>query len=382
MTILHFTYSTRGGAGVVAGSLNQALRSRGIESRIVWRSNGSLISTVENRAPVFLAAGFDRFVVNKRSDRYASVFRSQTGIPIDVSQKDIVHLHWTPGLVSLSQLEVLGRRKLPTVITLHDMFFLTGGCHHSGDCQKFRKDCADCPLVRAPFRKNIRAQFDSKLEIFGNWDNVVFVAPNEWMLSTARASRLGKLASVVKIHNPIDEAFLAPINKLSQTRDICLVATNLQDPNKEVESVVAAVKALNTSPGQRVKLKLVGSNPKGSWLSVPGVEHSGAVPEARSLVDVYDSCRTLIIASRNETAPLVALEASCRGLNIIARANIGLPDEVLESGRITRFSNNLELVGAIKETYESPVPDGKSFQSKYLNQSPVDEYLRLYNAIV
>ena len=35
----------------------------------------------------------------------------------------------------------------PVIWTMHDMWCMTGICHHAGDCRGYLKKCGNCPLL-------------------------------------------------------------------------------------------------------------------------------------------------------------------------------------------------------------------------------------------
>jgi hypothetical protein len=66
-----------------------------------------------------------------------------------VKEADILHLHWiNSGFLSINDLAELVKTGKPIVWTLHDMWTFTGGCHYSGTCDHFMRQCGNCPILR------------------------------------------------------------------------------------------------------------------------------------------------------------------------------------------------------------------------------------------
>ena len=58
---------------------------------------------------------------------------------------DIVHLHWI--CAGFIRIETLAKFDPPIIWTMHDMWPFTGGCHYSGDCEKYGLACGGCPQL-------------------------------------------------------------------------------------------------------------------------------------------------------------------------------------------------------------------------------------------
>ena len=70
-----------------------------------------------------------------------------------VRQADVVNLHLIHAapFFSLMNLPRLSRKK-KVILSVHDMFFLTGHCVYSGDCERWKTGCGSCPQLDVPFK--------------------------------------------------------------------------------------------------------------------------------------------------------------------------------------------------------------------------------------
>lgn len=68
---------------------------------------------------------------------------------IETVEPDIVHLHnLHSNFIYLNMLlDYLAKKRIKTIITLHDCWFYTGGCFHyvSARCEGWLKECGHCP---------------------------------------------------------------------------------------------------------------------------------------------------------------------------------------------------------------------------------------------
>ena len=66
-----------------------------------------------------------------------------TSLP-EFSQADVIHLHWVnQGMLSLKDIEIILQSGKPVVWTMHDMWPVTGICHHAQDCTRYQTQCHD-----------------------------------------------------------------------------------------------------------------------------------------------------------------------------------------------------------------------------------------------
>lgn len=120
----------------------------------------------------------------------------------------------------------------PIVITMHDMWYMTGHCSYAYDCSELMKHCKNCPhLERYPELKRDNAGFHwrKKLELYENCD-ITFVTCSEWLKNEAEKSLLFKGKKIHHIYNPINTENLKPRPKkllrklLDIPQDKCVIA--------------------------------------------------------------------------------------------------------------------------------------------------------------
>ena len=124
---------------------------------------------------------------------------------------DIVHLHWIGGgTLSIGDLKKVAA---PIVWSLHDMGPFTGGCHYSGDCERFTNGCGACPQLGS--RQNIDLSsvvLRRKIKAYANL-NIQVIGLSRWLASEASRSALFKNVKVLSLPNPIDTEKFAPLDK-------------------------------------------------------------------------------------------------------------------------------------------------------------------------
>ena len=164
MKVLHINnFDTKGGAAQACFRISESLNEVGVMSNMLVQKKFSSSEMVKSVAD----STFRNFLINIRSsidiaqmhlltDRTHGKF-SYGNMGVDISRNtqlgeaDIINFHWiNNGLLSLSTLKNILALRKPIVWTLHDMWAFTGGCHYSGTCKGYLKNCGNCTGLLRP----------------------------------------------------------------------------------------------------------------------------------------------------------------------------------------------------------------------------------------
>lgn len=225
---------------------------------------------------------------------------------------DVVHLHWFNELVSLRSLRSIGR---PVVWTLRDMWPMTGGCHYSAGCERFKIGCGACPQLGSDAENDLsrwvvrhkRSQLSPSMRVVG-------ISP--WLSDCARESAVFQGFSVSTILNNVDVTRFDPMPRaaarqslgLPADKKIILVgAHSLDDHYKGFDLFVAALKTLDLS---KVHVVLFGRS------DVPGLEWLGSactrlgfLGDDEMLRRAYSAADVFVAPSREEAFGKTLVEA-------------------------------------------------------------------------
>ena len=92
------------------------------------------------------------------------------------------------------------------------MWYITGGCHHSLDCEKWLNACSDCFLIHNSFLNNLcKSQFKDKINLFCKYDNVRIITPSNWLSSLSKQSPILKSNKIFTIPNTLNTTTFQPI---------------------------------------------------------------------------------------------------------------------------------------------------------------------------
>lgn len=196
---------SRGGASVVSMRLVEALRRQGHDARMLVTHSSTDRDFVTVAAPhwcsrlPFLAEHLRIFAGNgfSRSDLFKASIATD-GLPLSrhplVREADAVMLNWVnQGMVSLREIERIAAMGKRIIWTMHDMWNMTGICHHAGTCTRYKEPegCRCCPLLhgRASDNDLSARTWRRKKALYAEAD-ITFVPVSTWLADCCRSSVL------------------------------------------------------------------------------------------------------------------------------------------------------------------------------------------------
>jgi glycosyltransferase involved in cell wall biosynthesis len=274
---------------------------------------------------------------------------------------DILHIHSLHGVESFSDLRVLPRlsQRYPTVISLHDLWLMTGHCGHPLDCQRWKLGCGRCPdltLYPAISRDATACNFMRKQRILERC-RLHLIVPSEWLKQQVKQSSILGNFPVTVVANPVDTVNFRPGNAIEIRRrfgikddekTVIMIAQHLDNPYKGIAEGIAALNAVET---QDLKIILVGhaADDVARRINVPSL----ILPftsDPIQLADYYRLADVLLMPSRGETFGLVAAEAMSCGIPVVCPAVGGLTDVIgqNEGGILTPARDSAAMAEAIR----------------------------------
>ncbi len=249
---------------------------------------------------------------------------------------DIVHLHHIHNTdFDLQYLPALTRLK-PTVITLHECFFLGGHCVHHFDCERWKTQCFDCPYPDVVFpmtRDDSALQFAMKRQAVQNSDISVIVA-TKWMEEKVKQSPVFAGKEIYVLPFGIDQTVFMPADireakaalgispdalvlmfrsDLNAFKGRDVIENALQKLQCDREVVLLTVVKAGCLQGLDGKYRLM---------------EFGWVADDRKLEKLYQACDLFLMPSRQESFGMMALEAMSCGRMVLATTGSALPDTV------------------------------------------------------
>lgn len=341
-----------GGASVVSLRLIEALRNQGIDARMIVKvasgpendavsELGDGLATksafLGERLRIFLANGLKRSTLFK-------VSVADRGLPVHrhawIADADIVALNWfNQGMMSLEEIRHIAALGKPIVWTLHDMWAMTGICHHAGDCRRYQTRCGDCPYLGFPRRSRDLSTkiFDKKMALYNDID-INFVAVSQWLASCAAKSALlsGRRVEVINNAFPLHRYPTTPRKSRAElglpddgSRLAIMCAARLDDTIKDLP---AAIEALNAYKGaQPLTAMFCGDIRRPQLLDDLKIPYVwlGNISDPDRLADIYAHCSAVISSSKFESLPSTLIEGMAAGVVPIGFGGDGR-DEIID----------------------------------------------------
>lgn len=254
---------------------------------------------------------------------------------------DVIHAHnLHGGFFDLRALESISAR-VPTVITLHDMWMLTGHCAHSLECVRWATGCGHCPGLHLdpPIRRDATAENWLAKQAIYQRSQLHIAAPSQWLADQVRGSMLAPHVRDLRvIPNGVDTTVFRPADRLAVRRAlglpvntaIVLLTTGsrgsmwkddrvLRTTIERVAGDAGTASTLFVAVGRE---SAVSGTPAGRTRSIPYQDDPRVMAQYYQAADIY------LHAARADTFPLAVLESMACGTPVIASEVGGIPEQV------------------------------------------------------
>jgi glycosyltransferase involved in cell wall biosynthesis len=318
------------------------------------------------QAMPFIDGKILQFLTRKAEKNYGLFSFPVLGVDISKNEKiqkaDIIYIHWiNGGFLNFRSIKRLAKLNKPVVFIMHDMWTITGGCHHSFTCEKYLTGCNHCPIFpRMKFNDLSRIEFIRKNRLYQRFENFFFVAPSKWLYECARNSNLTFNKPVFHIPNVIDQNFFKSFNKatakqlLSIGNDYKVISFGAISINSPYKGFVYLREALDILSKKLTEDKILvlifGESSMTQFLDVPfPVKLMGRLHDELSMVIAYNASDVFIAPSLADNLPTTVMESLCCGTPVVGFDIGGIPDMVehKKNGYLARYRDSDDLAEGI-----------------------------------
>lgn len=403
-----------GGAAVVTLRLVEALRGIGVDARLLvahratdheyvaeaagkWRMKYAFLA---DRLPLLARNGFSRRTL-------FSIDAARAGLPLWrhpwVREADIVAPGWiNQGMLSLNGIRRLADMGKPVVWTMHDMWCMTGVCHHAHSCRGYMQGCGHCRLLGiCASASDLSARVWKRKQKLYSRGGICFVAVSNWLARKAAESSLLGDERVEVIPNafPVTPASLLPAASATPSGHIMMVAARLDDHVKGMPLLVEATKAIcrmDSGAHRRLHLDLVGDIRDTSALSglaLPFTLH-GRIADGSRLRQLYGKASAVVSPSLFETLPGTLVEGQDMGAVPVAFDSGGQADIIdhLHTGYLAVKENDARRSGenlaqgilwAVEASASESVRNAmrRSVETRFGAEAVARRYLQLFETL-
>jgi glycosyltransferase involved in cell wall biosynthesis len=362
MKVLHLNTHSSGGSYEYAALLSNALAEQAIDSGVLCKKSPSaqggrlLLDRIIRRSYVSLSTepwhGTRRLLPPPAAE--------------DLEGVDVVHLHTVADWFDVPRwLETLPRR-MGVVISVHDMWHVTGGCFLYRGCDRYANQtgpCNPCPILRWPANRFLaRAAYSRKLRAYRRC-GARMVANSHWLAEIAGRSPIAQACGGVRVVPPgIDTTVFKPQDRnrcrkhLDLPADAFLIVTggaSLNDANKNMPWLLEQLSHLPDLGGVVVLAFGEGAVPVPDRLDL---RFTGGVRDRYDLARLFAAADIFVSASLMETYGLTLVESMACGTPVVAFCVGGIP-EAAPDGQgaiLCRPHDGAALIEAITKLRNSP----------------------------
>lgn len=271
---------------------------------------------------------------------------------------DVVHLHnLHSNYIHLPTLfKFLAKHNIPTLLTLHDCWFLSGYCAHykyQNDCQNWKGRCENCTAVRGCLQKNVQKNLAVRRELYSAVQHLTVNGVSRWTADAARESILRSAERITHIYNWIDTDLFKPTGKAEETkqkygifpnRKLILGVSQLWGAAKGLDYFIKLADRLKDTADVVLVGEAVGCPERENLHCV------GFTSNVGELIELYSAADVLVNPSNVETFGLVTVEAMACGTPVVAFDNSGSTEIVTEDcGVLVEDGNTEELLASVSE---------------------------------
>lgn len=409
MKVLHITRSVKGGAGIAAKRLHDALCENGVQSGFLsYNLTIDFNSQIINdpffiyQKPSLLKKAYLKIKFFFFPSRYQkAVFQFQKikkeldyeiiTLPFSnyklhehplVKEADIINLHWIGDFVDFTIF--FKNCKKPIVWTLHDMNPFQGIFHYMNDQDR---------------NNQIAGHFDSEMKgikeiVIQSVTNGIIVSPSKWLLEQTKKSDVFfnwdkkwiPYSINLRLFKQQDKEALRSECEIGSGEFVVLfVADNLKNSRKGFDLLTEALQNLRNI---KVTVLVIG---KGEIPAIDTVKmiSLGEINSSLEMAKCYSMADVFVLPSREDNLPNVMLETFACGTPIIGFNTGGIAEHTIEdvTGVLADEVSAQSLANAIAKFYETKQNYNASIIRKYAEHNfsfakQADSYITLYNEML
>lgn len=381
-----------GSTGHIAEQIGEKVLAEGWESFIAYgrvaRPSKSELIRIGNKFDTLEHALASRIsdcqgLQSKNTTR--KLINSIKSIAPDIVQLHNLHGHYINYPLLLEHLKT---NRIPTVITLHDFWLMTGHCAYINDsCNKWKTGCESCPRLNSypsSLLDRSKRNYNIKSELFENFSNVTLVPVSEWQNEIIKESMLKKVGTHT-ISNGIDINQFYYDNSPSRYIDgrffnILCVATRWTDSNG-FDDIIRLSKIIDSS----THILIVGVDKKQQKLlpsNITGILRTENINELRAL---YSQANLFVNPNREVTFGLVTAEAMACGTPAVVYRNTAGEEIVGDVGYVIDDITEVPAIVQRMRGNQQTKPKLDCVQrirSRFNVSNTMDNYFNLYQSLL
>ena len=385
--------------------LHKAFLSEGINSTIISLKHGInddekiIQKGKKSKLIAWIDGKLQTYVMRNNLKRFGffsyPIFGTNVSQMKEIREADYIYIHWAlGGFLNLANMEQLAKLKKPIIFFMHDMWPITGGCHHSFTCEKYKSHCFDCQIFPKNKKNDLSFKgFEKKLKFYSGYTNLFFIAPSKWLFDCAKESALTKNKATFYIPNLLDHDIFKPFDKKTAKQlfnldpngmTILFGATSIENPYKGWTYFLQALRNLAQEPNfKNITLLIFGGGYKKEIADeIPfKTKFVGHLRDEYSIALIYNAADVFIAPSLADNLPTTILESLNCGTAVVGFNVGGIPDMIKhkQNGYLAKYKDAIDISEGIKFCLENKIKGYNlpEFEPGYI----INNHLKLFENI-
>ena len=266
-------------------------------------------------------------------------------LTVSGTQPSILHVHnLHGGYFDLRMLSWLSQQ-VPTVMTLHDAWLLSGHCAHSFACEKWKTGCGGCPdlnIYPEVPRDATGYNWRRKREIYSR-SRLYVATPSQWLMQKVEESMLAPAVVESRVlpngvdlgtFHPADQQEVRAQLDIPQDANVLLAMGVSISENrwKDYHTLREAVSQVaNRLELQDLLLIALGEDACAERIGQVEIRFVPFQRDLKTVARYYQAADLYVHAALADTFPNGVLEALACGTPVVATAVGGIPEQVEEA---------------------------------------------------
>lgn len=331
---------------------------------------------------------FHRYLFHPKSGHYFFYFKENMP-PVPTSKVlakigkkyDLVHLLFWQEMLSFETVRAIFRKlNCFMIFNCVDYSPMSGGCHFTGDCQRYKAGCGCCPA------------FDSKDPHDFTWYNVQYrkkvyeevnplVTGNSYMFGFYDQSILLKGRQRINSYPIIDLQAFRPMDRIQlhakygiseqKTFKILFGCQNIDDERKGIKYLIEAINVflehLTEAERSQVQVMAIGKNFDAVQQQLKDVDtHDFGFVSINELPSIYAFADVFLCPSVNDAGPMMVNQSLCCGTPVVGFEMGACLDAVKDKGTgyCAKLRDSQGFAEGIEKIYRQTPEEREAMRSR------------------
>lgn len=313
-----------------------------------------------------------------------------------IKNADIIHIHCINSeYMSLKNIEDIILLGKPVVITLHDSWFLTGGCHVLDGCENYMTGCKSCGEIKR-CRRITRRCYRKKRNMLKK-RNVYYTAPSQWTYNNYLRSGLAREKCVI-IGNTLNYDIFKPSSQREQRngsiRLLFGAVNSTETPYKGFAYLIDMLKLFHDMKPdltQRIELHIFGAyGSEEDILKEYNCKFEGYIKNEKEMARLYDMSDIYIVPSLEDSFNQTVLESCACETPVVSFKTGGICDIIKhkQTGYLAEYKNARDLMQGVEWILSNNKDNciGKAARNdvkvRFSEEQIASRYIEVYNDIL